>query len=293
LYSFVVAKVIKKNMKSKTSIAKRVYHLNLVPEHISKDIFLVGDQGRVSEISKRFDRIEHQIANREFITHTGYIGKKRISVISTGIGTDNIDIVINELDALVNTDLQTGRKLKSLTKLNLVRLGTSGTIHKEINLNSIVVSSYGMGLDNLMHFYANNDFDQEIQEAINNQLKWPTQLSKPYIYAANQDLLNKFDGFISGITVTAPGFYAPQGRKIRIPYAFKNLNQEMINFNFKGIKITNYEMETSALYGLGKLMGHNCLTLCTILANRATNKRSKNYKSAIENLINQALDKLV
>ncbi len=280
-------------MKSKRSIAKRVYHLNLVPEHISKDIFLVGDQGRVSEISKRFDRIEHQIANREFITHTGYIGKKRISVISTGIGTDNIDIVINELDALVNTDLQTGRKLKSLTKLNLVRLGTSGTIHKEINLNSIVVSSYGMGLDNLMHFYANNDFDQEIQEAINNQLKWPTQLSKPYIYAANQDLLNKFDGFISGITVTAPGFYAPQGRKIRIPYAFKNLNQEMINFNFKGIKITNYEMETSALYGLGKLMGHNCLTLCTILANRATNKRSKNYKSAIENLINQALDKLV
>tara|TARA_Y100000991_G_C21973713_1_gene350980 strand:+ start:2178 stop:3059 length:882 start_codon:yes stop_codon:yes gene_type:complete len=293
LYSFVVAKVIKKNMKSKRSIAKRVYHLNLVPEHISKDIFLVGDQGRVSEISKRFDKIEHQIANREFITHTGYIGKKRISVISTGIGTDNIDIVINELDALVNTDLQTGRKLKSLTKLNLIRLGTSGTIHKEINLNSIVVSSYGMGLDNLMHFYANNDFDQEIQEAINNQLKWPTQLSKPYIYAANQDLLNKFDGFISGITVTAPGFYAPQGRKIRIPYAFKNLNQEMINFNFKGIKITNYEMETSALYGLGKLMGHNCLTLCTILANRATNKRSKNYKSAIENLINQALDKLV
>lgn len=293
MYSFVVAKVIKKNMKSKRSISKRVYHLNLAPEHISKDIFLVGDQGRVSEISKRFDRIEHQIANREFITHTGYIGKKRISVISTGIGTDNIDIVINELDALVNTDLQTGRKLKSLTKLNLVRLGTSGTIHKEINLNSIVVSAYGMGLDNLMHFYANNDFDQEIQEAINNQLKWPTQLSKPYIYAANQDLLNKFDGFISGITVTAPGFYAPQGRKIRIPYAFKNLNQEMINFNFKGIKITNYEMETSALYGLGKLMGHNCLTLCTILANRATNKRSKNYKSAIENLINQALDKLV
>ena len=280
-------------MKTKRTSAKRVYHLNLLPEHISKDIFLVGDQGRVSEISKRFDRIEHQITNREFITHTGYIGKKRISVISTGIGTDNIDIVLNELDSLVNTDLQTGRKLKSLTKLNLVRLGTSGTIQKEINLNSIVVSSYGMGLDNLMYFYANNDFDQEIQEAVNNHFKWPTQLSKPYVYAANQDLLNKFDGFISGITVTAPGFYAPQGRKIRIPHAYKNLNQEMINFNYKGIKITNYEMETSALYGLGKLMGHNCITLCTILANRATNKRSKNYKSAIENLINQALDKLV
>ena len=280
-------------MKSNAKSIERVYHLNLLPEHISKDILLVGDQARVSEISKHFDSIEYQIANREFITHTGYIGEKRISAISTGIGTDNIDIVLNELDALVNTDLKSGKELKEKTSLNLIRLGTSGTIQKEININSIVVSSYGLGIDNLMHFYANNQFDYEIQNAIEQQLQWPTFLSKPYVYAANKDLLNKFESFNQGITITAPGFYAPQGRQMRIPFAIEDLQQKMLNFNHNGIKITNFEMETSALYGLGKLMGHNCLTLCTILANRATNQRSTNYKSSIENLIVQALDKLV
>lgn len=280
-------------MKSNAKDIKGVYHLNLLPEHISKDIFLVGDQGRVSEISKHFDSIEHQITNREFVTHTGYIGEKRISAVSTGIGTDNIDIVLNELDALVNMDLESGQVLKEKTSLNLVRLGTSGTIQKEININSIVVSSYGLGIDNLMHFYANNQFDHEIQNAIDHQLQWPTYLSKPYVYAANKDLLNKFEGFTHGITITAPGFYAPQGRQMRIPFAIEDLHQRMLNFNHNDIKITNFEMETSALYGLGKLMGHNCLTLCTILANRANNQRSTNYKSAIDNLIVQALDKLV
>ena len=280
-------------MKSITNNAKGVYHLNLIPEHISNDIFLVGDQGRVSEISKHFDSFEYQITNREFVTHTGYIGKKRITVISTGIGTDNIDIVLNELDALVNMDLDSSQQLKEKTSLNLIRLGTSGTIQKEININSIVVSSYGLGIDNLMHFYANNQFDHEIQNAIDQQLQWPSFLSKPYVYAANKDLLNKFKDFTQGITITAPGFYAPQGRQMRIPFAIEDLNQRMLNFNHNGIKITNFEMETSALYGLGKLMGHNCLTLCTILANRVTNQRSTNYKSAIDNLIVQAIDKLV
>ena len=280
-------------MKSNHKDSKRVYHLKLVPQHISNDIFLVGDQGRVSEISKHFDSVEYQITNREFVTHTGYIGEKRISAISTGIGTDNIDIVLNELDALVNTDLESGQELKEKTSLNLVRLGTSGTIQKEININSIVVSSYGLGIDNLMHFYANNQFDHEIQNAIDQQLQWPTSLSKPYVYAANKDLLNKFEGFNKGITITAPGFYAPQGRQIRIPFAIEDLHQRLLKFNHNGIKITNFEMETSAFYGLGKLMGHNCLTLCTILANRATNQRSTNYKSAIDNLIVQTLDKLV
>ncbi len=279
-------------MKSNHKDSKRVYHLKLVPQHISNDIFLVGDQGRVSEISKHFDSIEYQITNREFVTHTGYIGEKRISAISTGIGTDNIDIVLNELDALVNTDLDSGQELKEKTSLNLVRLGTSGTIQKEININSIVVSSYGLGIDNLMYFYANNQFDHEIQNAIDQQLKWPSSLSKPYVYAANKDLLNKFEGFNKGITITAPGFYAPQGRQIRIPFAIEDLHQRLLKFNHNGIKITNFEMETSAFYGLGKLMGHNCLTLCTILANRATKQRSTNYKSAIDNLIIQALDKL-
>ena len=280
-------------MKSSTNNSKGVYHLNLIPEHISNDIFLVGDQGRVSEISKHFDSFEYQITNREFVTHTGYIGKKRITVISTGIGTDNIDIVLNELDALVNMDLDSSQELKEKTSLNLIRLGTSGTIQKEININSIVVSSYGLGIDNLMHFYANNQFDHEIQNAIDQQLQWPSFLSKPYVYAANKDLLNKFKDFTQGITITAPGFYAPQGRQMRIPFAIEDLNQRMLNFNHNGIKITNFEMETSALYGLGKLMGHNCLTLCTILANRVTNQRSTNYKSAIDNLIVHAIDKLV
>ena len=280
-------------MKSSTNNSKGVYHLNLIPEHISNDIFLVGDQARVSEISKYFDSFEYQITNREFVTHTGYIGKKRITVISTGIGTDNIDIVLNELDALVNMDLDSSQELKEKTSLNLIRLGTSGTIQKEININSIVVSSYGLGIDNLMHFYANNQFDHEIQNAIDQQLQWPSFLSKPYVYAANKDLLNKFKDFTQGITITAPGFYAPQGRQMRIPFAIEDLNQRMLNFNHNGIKITNFEMETSALYGLGKLMGHNCLTLCTILANRVTNQRSTNYKSAIDNLIVQAIDKLV
>ena len=280
-------------MKSSTNNSKGVYHLKLIPEHISNDIFLVGDQGRVSEISKHFDSFEYQITNREFVTHTGYIGKKRITVISTGIGTDNIDIVLNELDALVNMDIDSSQELKEKTSLNLIRLGTSGTIQKEININSIVVSSYGLGIDNLMHFYANNQFDHEIQNAINQQLQWPSFLSKPYVYAANKDLLNKFKDFTQGITITAPGFYAPQGRQMRIPFAIEDLNQRMLNFNHNGIKITNFEMETSALYGLGKLMGHNCLTLCTILANRVTNQRSTNYKSAIDNLIVQAIDKLV
>jgi len=280
-------------MNSKAKEIKGVYHLNLLPEHISKDIFLVGDQGRVSEISKRFDRIDYQISNREFVTHTGYIGNKRISAISTGIGTDNIDIVLNELDALVNTNLANDEVKKEKTSLNLVRLGTSGTIQREIDIDSLVVSSYGLGIDNLMHFYANNCFDMEMQQAIDNQIKWPNELSKPYVYAADSKLLKKFEGFHQGITVTAPGFYAPQGRKIRIPFAIEDLHERLLNFNHNGIKITNFEMETSALYGLGKIMGHNCLTICTILANRATNGRSTNYKKSVDNLIDKAIEKLV
>lgn len=280
-------------MKVISTAIKGVYHLNLLPEHISKDIFLVGDQGRVSEISKRFDSIEYKITNREFVTHTGYIGNKRISAISTGIGTDNIDIVLNELDALVNTNLVNGKELAKKTSLNLIRLGTSGTIQKDIKIDSLVVSSHGLGIDNLMHFYANNQFDNDFQNAIDKQLNWPKELSKPYIYAANNELLNKFDSLKQGITVTAPGFYAPQGRQMRIPFSIADLHKRLLEFNHNNTKITNFEMETSALYGLGKLMGHRCLTLCTILANRATNQKSTNYKKSIDNLIDVALEKLI
>jgi len=269
-------------MKSRKSEIKGVYHLNLLAEHIAKDIFLVGDQGRVSEISKRFDSIEYKISNREFTTQTGYIGSKRVSALSTGIGTDNIDIVLNELDSLFQKD----------ESLNLIRLGTSGTIQEDIDIDSLVVSTHGLGIDNLMHFYANNQFDNDLQKAINEQLDWPKEFSTPYVYAADKQLLSKFSDLRSGITVTAPGFYAPQGRKLRLPYAIEDLHERLKSFKHKGSRITNFEMETSALYGLGKLMGHNCLTICTILANRTTGGKSKDYKSAIDNMIDTVLAKL-
>jgi uridine phosphorylase len=171
-------------------------------------------------------------------------------------------------------------------------LGTSGTIQKDIDIDSLVVSTHGLGIDNLMHFYANNQFDDDLQKAINEQLEWPKELSVPYIYAANKQLLSKFSDLRSGITVTAPGFYAPQGRKLRLPFAIEDLHERLKSFEHKGLRITNFEMETSALYGLGKLMGHNCLTICTILANRATGGKSTDYKSAIDNMIDTVLAKL-
>ncbi|MBL6873016.1 MAG: nucleoside phosphorylase [Flavobacteriales bacterium] len=270
------------SMKSSISEIKGVYHLNLLAEHVANDIFLVGDQGRVSEISKRFDSIEYKISNREFTTHTGYIGNKRVSALSTGIGTDNIDIVLNELDSLVPKDVS----------LNLIRLGTSGTIQKDIDIHSLVVSTHGLGIDNLMHFYADNQFDEDLQIAIDKQLKWPKELSNPYIYAADNELLSKFKDLKSGITVTAPGFYAPQGRKLRLPFAIEDLHDRLKSFEHNGLRVTNFEMETSALYGLGKLMGHKCLTICTILANRATGEKSTYYKSAIDNMIDTVIAKL-
>ena len=280
-------------MTSNDNKLKSAYHLNLLPHQIANDIFLVGDQGRVGQISKHFDTIEHQISNREFITHTGYIGKKRVSVLSTGIGTDNIDIVMNELDALVNAELPTFEIHKTRKTLNLIRLGTSGTIQKDIELHSLVASSHGLGIDNLMHFYANNNFDMDFQKAIDKHLiNWPKELSKPYIYSADSQLLNQFNDLIQGITVTAPGFYAPQGRKLNLPFAIDDLHQQLQSFEHNSLRITNFEMETSALYGLGALMGHRCLTICTILANRATQQTSNNYASAIENMIENVLNKL-
>lgn len=279
-------------MYSTINTTQGAYHLKLVAEQLARTIFLVGDQGRVHEISKYFDSIEHQVSNREFTTHTGYIGKERVSALSTGIGTDNIDITLNELDALFNTDLQTNTPFKKKSSLNLIRLGTSGTIRKEIEVDSLVVSSHGLGIDNLMYFYANNQFDSELQRAIEEQIVWPDSLSKPYIYAADKYLLEKFSNLRQGITVTAPGFYAPQGRQVCLPVSIENLHDQLRSFDYKCHKITNFEMETSALYGLGKLMGHRCLTICTILANRATNKKSTNYKKSINNMIETALGNL-
>jgi uridine phosphorylase len=269
---------------------KSIYHLKLKPEEIADLIFVVGDQSRVQQVSKYFDSIELKVSNREFNTHTGYIGKKRVSVTSTGIGTDNIDIVLNELDALANLDLESREIKKDHKQLDIIRIGTSGGIQKDIDIDSIIASSHGLGLDNLMHFYSDNNLNNEINQHLLNYLDWPKELSNPYIYQASKTLLSKFDKLRKGITVTSPGFYAPQGRKIRAPFSIKDLHDQLSNYKYENLSICNFEMETSALYGLGKLLGHNCLTVCCVLANRQTKEYSKNPKQTIEKTIKTVLD---
>lgn len=269
---------------------KSIYHLKLKAEEIANLIYVVGDQSRVQQVSKHFDSIELKVSNREFNTHTGYVGKKRVSVISTGIGTDNIDIVINELDALANLDLESREIKKDHKKLDFIRIGTSGAIKKNIEIDSIIASSHGLGLDNLMHFYSNNNLNNDMNRHLLNYLDWPKELSDPYIYEASKKLLDKFDNLRKGITVTAPGFYAPQGRKIRAPFSIEDLHKQLRNYKYDNFSVCNFEMETSALYGLGKLLGHNCLTICCVLANRQTKEYSKNPNETIEKTIKTVLD---
>lgn len=269
---------------------KSIYHLKLKAEEIANLIYVVGDQSRVQQVSKHFDSIELKVSNREFNTHTGYVGKKRVSVISTGIGTDNIDIVINELDALANIDLESREIKKDRKKLDFIRIGTSGAIKKNIEIDSIIASSHGLGLDNLMHFYSNNNLNNDMNRHLLSYLDWPKELSDPYIYEASKKLLDKFDNLRKGITVTAPGFYAPQGRKIRAPFSIKDLHKQLSDYKYDNFSVCNFEMETSALYGLGKLLGHNCLTICCVLANRQTKEYSKNPNETIEKTIKTVLD---
>jgi len=271
-----------------------IYHLNLLPEHISESIIVVGDQDRVHTVSKYFDSIEHRIQNREFTTHTGYFNGKRLTVMSTGIGTDNIDIAINELDAIVNIDLKSREIKKDKTKLNIIRLGTSGALQEDIPVDSLVMSSYGLGLDGLLNFYQSDDvINEEITNAFIQHTNWGSNLPKPYIVKASNLLCEKLGkGMIKGITATAPGFYGPQGRILRLPLAFPNQNDNISSFLFNGERITNYEMETSALYGLGKMLGHNTCTVCAIIANRIIKKYSKDYKKTVEKMIQTILERL-
>ncbi len=272
-----------------------IYHLRLHPEQLADNILLVGDQSRVEVISKHFDNIEFKQQNREFVTHTGTYKGKRITAMSTGIGTDNLDIVMNEIDALVNIDLKK-RVIKDEKKsLNLIRIGTSGTLVKEINVDSVVVSSHGLGFDGLMHFYsyAENDEERLLLDAINKQLQLPPQLNRPYLVSADEGLFNLLSkDYHTGITATACGFYAPQGRELRLSPAVKDLNERMMEFQKGNHKITNFEMETSALYGLSRLLGHKACTACAIIANRAIHEYSKDYKPVIENLVISVIDRL-
>jgi len=271
----------------------KIYHLNLSKDEIADDIILVGDPDRVSVVSNKFDHIEHKIQNREFVTHTGILNGKRISAIATGIGPDNIDIVVNELDALVNIDFKTRSINKNKKTLNLIRLGTSGALQQDIKVDSFLVSSFGLGLDNIAHFYESEEIiEKEMSSKYKQHACWPENLSNPYIVKASGNLLSLFPDIKKGITATAPGFYGPQGRTLRLNPNITNLHEKMESFNYKGNRIKNFEMETSALYYLGQSLGHNTLTICAIIANRLTKEYSKEYKKSVEKMVDLVLKRI-
>lgn len=268
-----------------------IYHVDLRPEELADTIITVGDPDRVAVVSKFFDTIEVKRQHREFIAHTGNIGKKRITVISTGIGPDNIDIVVNELDALKNIDFETRTIKKELTQLTIIRLGTSGSLQADIAVDSLVAGTHGLGLDNLLNFYrfqSNEEEQQLLQQFIAH-----TQLAgniQPYLASCSSHIIKHFvNGFHQGITVTCPGFYGPQGRILRLGIANPFLVDNLTSFRFGNHRISNFEMETSAIYGLGKLLGHHCLSVNVIVANRVKKEFSKDGAAAVEHLIKTCL----
>ncbi|PUZ23899.1 uridine phosphorylase [Chitinophaga costaii] len=272
-----------------------VYHLDVRPEELATTIITVGDPDRVPTVSKHFDRIEFTTQHREFVTHTGYLGSKRISVVSTGIGTDNIDIVLNELDALVNIDFASRTIKDQLTRLQIVRLGTSGALQGDIPVDAFVVSSYGLGLDNLLPYYLfeNTDAEKLLLQSFRGQVEVSNGVAVPYIISANEALAARFkDGFHTGITVTCPGFYAPQGRALRGPLSHPHLIDQLTQFRFEQHRITNFEMETSGIYGLGRVLGHETLSISAIVANRIAQQFSNDGAAAVELLITRALEVL-
>lgn len=270
-----------------------VYHLNLRPEELAPTIITVGDPDRVGEVSKHFDHIEGKFQHREFVTHTGSIGNKRISVVSTGIGTDNIDIVLNELDALVNIDFNSRTVKPTHTPLTIVRVGTSGSLQADIPADSFVASTHGLGIDNLLNFYQqkNNPEESEIVGAFINHTGLGNNIATPYIASAGPSVLKHFvEGFHHGITVTCPGFYGPQGRVLRLGLFNTDWVDQLTSFRYGNHRITNFEMETSGIYGLGKLLGHHCLSLNAIVANRVNKQFSKDGAAAVEKLIVKTLE---
>jgi len=270
-----------------------VYHLDLRPEELASTVITVGDPFRVKEVSKHFDRIEVQREHREFVTHTGYIGNKRLSVVSTGIGPDNIDIVLNELDALVNIDFETRLIRPELTQLSIVRMGTSGSLQADIPVDSFVASTHGLGLDNLLNFYR---LEQNVEEnsllpSFITHTQLNSSITNPYISSAAPGLLKHFvEDFYQGITVTCPGFYGPQGRILRLGIRNPGLIDRLTHFRFGNHFIANFEMETSGIYGLGRLLGHQCLSLSAIVANRVAKEFSKDGHALVERMIVKGLE---
>ena len=271
----------------------KVYHLHLSSEDIAPLVITVGDPERVNEVSKYFDAIEVRAKHREFVTHTGRIGKKRITVLSSGIGPDNIDIVMNELDACVNIDFDTRTIKEQHTSLHIIRFGTSGSLQADIPVDSFVASTHGIGLDNVLHYYpmSTTEIEKNILASFLEQTSIQQSSIMPYVAEGSTELLSYFkEGYHHGITVTCPGFYAPQGRVVRAGLQFPTLVDELTHFRMGDLRITNFEMETSAIFGLGKVLGHSCLAINTIVANRVHKTFSKNSVKSIDEMIKKNLE---
>jgi len=273
-----------------------IYHLNILPEDLAPTVITVGDPDRVGEVSRYFDTIEVKKGKREFKTHTGTLQGKRISVISTGIGADNIDIVFNELDALVNIDFSTRTIKQKKTSLDIIRIGTSGAIQAHIPIDSFLLSEDAIGFDNLLHFYDSETIQNStIQEAFIKHTNWYNKKSHPYVVSYNSELAAKIKSstVINGFTATNVGFYGPQGRKLRLATQDPDLNDKLASFQYNSKFITNLEMETSAIYGLSLLLGHRAISMNSIVANRATGQFSSDPAKAVNRLIRYTLEKLV
>ena len=273
-----------------------VYHLNAKPENIAQDIIFVGDQDRVEKITQYFDTITFKTQKREFKTQTGTYKGKEITVISTGIGPDNIDIVMNELDALHNIDFKTRKPTKEITKLHIIRVGTSGSLQKNIPVDSIVISTAGLGMDNMLRSYKVEDVcNIKMEDAFVKHTQWNLDKGRPYVIECSDMLKKHFDSedIHKGITATSGGFYGPQGRVLRLQLEDDKLNDTLSSFEFKGQKLTNLEMETAAIYGLSSLLGHDALSMNAIVANRANGTFSEDPYKAIDSLIQYTLEKLV
>jgi len=272
-----------------------IYHLDLRPEEIGDTIITVGDPSRVEKVSKYFDNIEHKSIHREFVTHTGRIGNKSISVISTGIGTDNIDIVMNELDALVNINFQERLHNKEKKTLKIIRIGTAGSLQSHVGIDSFVASTHGVGLDNLLHFYRfqNSEEELEIARSLSEHIHLNPNLSSPYVFRASAFLLARFaEKCHAGLTITCPGFYGPQGRVLSMGLSMPSINDELTSFRLGNHQILNYEMETAGIYGLSALLGHQCISLSAIVANRITKQFSTDAENTIDRLIRQTIERI-
>ncbi len=273
-----------------------IFHLHLKPEQLADNVILVGDPGRVATVASYFDSQECSVSNREFKSITGTFKSKRITVVSTGIGTDNIDIVLNELDALANIDLEKRTEKPEFRQLNIVRIGTSGAMQPEIPLGSFLISEKSLGFDGLLSFYAGRDkvCDMDFEEAFKKHVDWNPKLASPYVVDNDKELIERIgkDDMLKGVTISANGFYGPQGRVLRLDLHDSHLNDKIESFRHNGYKITNFEMESSAIAGLSKLMGHKAMTVCCIIANRRIESANTNYQPQIEKLIQLVLDRI-